>query len=61
MTAVRQYVLHCDHPTCRDWVKIEKSTLAEARKKARTAWGWRTKRRGPLLPNELQDLCPKHH
>lgn len=66
MTAVREYVIHCDYGGCQDWIRCTQynlmskrhdavPTLAEARKWARKH-GWRTKKVETLT----RDYCPGH-
>lgn len=51
MTALRQYVIHCDGPNCRDWIVAKVSTVTAARKHARKN-GWRHR--------DGQDFCRAH-
>jgi len=60
MTVERQHIVHCDYGGCRDWIRMQYATLAEARKQARKK-GWRTRKVMTLGgTNVTKDYCPRH-
>lgn len=71
MTAVKEYVLHCDYGTCADRIRCVESrgygkpghalpTLAAARKWAHKR-GWRTVKVNTIGGRQrTDDRCPRH-
>ena len=58
MTAVREYVLHCDYGGCSDWHRFVATTVASARKQAHKE-GWRHRKVETYGSRITKDYCPR--